>query len=305
MDTNLATASVYTNNSQLDQIKLAAKQDEKGALKQVAKQFETVFLQMVLKSMRQANEAFKSDLSNSDQMNFYQDMFDQQLSSSLGGKGFGIAEMLEKQLSGANNVHDTLADRLAVVNHQQQHNEKVPSATQPVQALTHTNSPTKTQFDNPRDFVKYLWEQSKTAAKKLGLKPDVLLAQAALETGWGKKISQDGQGASSHNLFNIKADSSWKKDKVVVNTLEYKAGVAAKQQDHFRKYQSFEESFSDYVNFLTTNPRYQQALNQVADAKSYLSELQAAGYATDPNYADKILNIIQSKGFQSMINGLR
>jgi flagellar protein FlgJ len=150
-------------------------------------------------------------------------------------------------------------------------------------------------FETPADFVATLLPLAQRLAPEIGVDPRVLVAQAALETGWGRHISQDSSGRNSRNLFNIKADSSWQGERVGVSTLEYRGGVAVRESAAFRAYGSFEQSFEDYVSFLQQNPRYRQALEQAADPEAYLQELQAAGYATDPAYAKKIGRIFDSE----------
>jgi peptidoglycan hydrolase FlgJ len=146
--------------------------------------------------------------------------------------------------------------------------------------------------ESPEAFVRELWPHAERAGAALGVAPEVLLAQSALETGWGRHVIPRGDGSSSHNLFGIKADTRWNGDRVQVNTLEYVNGVPEQQRAAFRAYQSPAESFADYVDFLQRNPRYRGALAQGSDAEGYLRGLQSAGYATDPAYADKILDIL-------------
>ena len=146
--------------------------------------------------------------------------------------------------------------------------------------------------ESPTDFVRQLWPHAREAARELGVAPEVLIAQAALETGWGRRMIQRADGGNSFNLFGIKADSSWQGDRAQVATIEYVGGVAERQRASFRAYSGLGESFSDYVQFLRSNPRYRQALEQVQDSESFVRGLQDAGYATDPNYADKILRIL-------------
>ncbi len=133
------------------------------------------------------------------------------------------------------------------------------------------------------------------AAKKLNLDPDVLIAQAALETGWGKHLIHDAKGNNSFNLFNIKATDSWQGKKVTVSTLEYDKGVAKKENANFRSYNSYAESFADYVKLISESPRYEKAKSLVNNAADYLDALQEGGYATDPQYADKIKNLLKSE----------
>ncbi|MGL5408494.1 MAG: flagellar assembly peptidoglycan hydrolase FlgJ, partial [Shewanella sp.] len=153
---------------------------------------------------------------------------------------------------------------------------------------------TPTRFNSPAEFVKHLMPLAKKAAQKMGLHPAVLVAQAALESSWGKRVITDPQGGMSYNLFGIKADPRWQGAKAVVSTLEYEQGVAARQKAAFRSYDSFEESFNDYVDFISQGPRYQQALAKVSEPSHYFDALQRAGYATDPHYASKLKKILQS-----------
>jgi flagellar protein FlgJ len=129
------------------------------------------------------------------------------------------------------------------------------------------------------------------AAKELGVEPKVIIAQAALETGWGRSLIKNSNGGNSFNVFNIKADKGWQGKQAQVATLEFEDGIAKKVNAGFRAYTSFQESFQDYVSFIKSNPRYDNALKQVGNAEHYMHELQRAGYATDPNYADKVMNI--------------
>jgi len=138
------------------------------------------------------------------------------------------------------------------------------------------------------DFVEKLWPWAMEAAKRLGLKPQALIAQAALETGWGQHLMRKTDGSPSNNLFGIKADKRWGGDRVSVDTLEFEQGVSVKKRAHFRSYDSFRQSFEDYVNFLQSSPRYRGALSATADTGRYFTALQEAGYATDPEYARKI-----------------
>ncbi|WP_454009932.1 flagellar assembly peptidoglycan hydrolase FlgJ [Aeromonas sp. Marseille-Q7275] len=149
-------------------------------------------------------------------------------------------------------------------------------------------------FDSPEEFVERLMPLAKKAADKLGLSPAVLVAQAALESGWGKRVIKDGEGQMSHNLFGIKADPRWEGPKAVVSTLEYEQGVASRQKAAFRSYESFEESFNDYVDFLTSGSRYKGALAKVDSPDRYFEALQQAGYATDPQYASKLKQVLRS-----------
>lgn len=178
------------------------------------------------------------------------------------------------------------------------------ASTTPVvrpQAVNQTDYPAR--FDTPEQFIDMLMPVAQSVAGDLGVDPKVLLAQAALETGWGKHLIQRGEGGSSHNLFNIKADRRWGGDRVAANTLEFRNGIPQRETAAFRAYGSYEESFRDYVAFLQGSPRYQQALEAVADPYDYLRQLQQAGYATDPRYAEKISNILDGELLASRPTG--
>ena len=137
-------------------------------------------------------------------------------------------------------------------------------------------------------------EPAQKVQEKLGVPFEVVIAQAALETGWGQKIIQDQNGSSSNNLFNIKADSRWSGDKVQKDTLEFEHGAMVKKSEPFRMYQTLNDSVNDYINFLSTSERYQDALQGSSNVEHFLQGLQKAGYATDPQYADKILGTLKT-----------
>ena len=145
-----------------------------------------------------------------------------------------------------------------------------------------------------RDFVALLRPHAEQAARELNINPDVLIAQAALETGWGKQVIHTRQGDNSFNLFNIKAGSQWQGDSVRVSTLEYQQGMPHYERASFRKYNSYAESFADYVRLIQNNPRYQPALAAGKNSPAYAEALQRAGYATDPDYASKIKRLLNS-----------
>jgi flagellar protein FlgJ len=144
-------------------------------------------------------------------------------------------------------------------------------------------------FNEPKDFVSALIEPAKSVQEKIGVPFQVIIAQAALETGWGQKIIKDQNGSSSNNLFNIKADNRWAGDKITKDTLEFEQGAMIKKSEPFRMYESLSDSVDDYIDFLSTSERYKEALQGASNVEHFLQGLQKAGYATDPQYADKIL----------------
>lgn len=158
------------------------------------------------------------------------------------------------------------------------------------QTLNHSTEKTPV-FESKEDFIESVKPFALKAAQSLGVHPGVLIAQAALETGWGKYFGQDHNGKPSFNLFGIKADTRWSGDSVSTTTIEFSQGLPEKVRQNFRAYDSIKESFNDYVKFVQDNPRYQKALENNDDPKGYLENLHQGGYATDPNYADKIHSI--------------
>lgn len=265
------TTPVYTDFGSLVELRASARENPDAALHDVARQFESIYLKMMLKSMREAS--FGDPLFDSQGGEVYRDMFDNQLALQMSqGKGLGLAEMLVKQLR-QNKAMDSTAAVTAV--------SDVPGKTQ--------------QFSSPDAFIQQLMPQAEKAAQQLGTTAQVLLAQAALETGWGKHVLPGADGSTSFNLFNIKADSTWEGKHTVKNTLEYQQGIAAPTQATFRAYDSYAESFEDYVNFIKENPRYQDAVANASDAQTYINKVHDAGYATDPAYADKWLQILQQR----------
>jgi len=292
----------------------ASSDASKAALKKAAAQFEAIFTQMLLKGMRKANEAFEDKESpfNSSSVKFFEEMHDQQLSSELSSNGsLGLADLIVQQLSPDAKTYmpssvirtsnNFFSDQRAGTElpYQQHKKEIIPLTENKVTEEAKLND-NKANFDTAEDFVSTVWEHAKTAAKKIGLNPAVMVAQAALETGWGKHVINKSDGGSSNNLFNIKSDKSWEGDKASKITLEFEQGTPVKKQASFRAYDSIKDSVNDFVDFLTQNPRYKEALQNTAKPNDFLDSLQKAGYATDPNYADKIKRVLNSSELKNM-----
>lgn len=350
-----SSAQVYTDLNGMQNLKALAHHDKNAALKEVAHQFESVMVQMMMKSMRQANAVFsEGNPLNSNEGQMYQDMFDNQLSISLTqGRGMGIAAALLRQIQGRyGNAEPKSADATSVdtsVNT----SANTPAHTSPgiagaaalaqaaldsrdrlralgsldagitqggngddtyEQMLALMSAPESSvpRFDasamlsstfdgSPEQFVSALMPVAETISAKLGVDSRVLLSQAALETGWGEKVIHHADGSSSFNFFNIKADSNWRGAVVTVPTVEYRDGVAVREQAAFRAYNSPQESFSDYAQLISNNPRYQHALASAADPRAYVQALQRAGYATDPHYAQKVLSVLASDSLQAPV----
>jgi flagellar protein FlgJ len=169
----------------------------------------------------------------------------------------------------------------------------VESSLQQQENVTVDQSSQQLDFSSPQAFVKSVMPYAQKAAAMLGAAPAVLVAQAALETGWGQKAIRREDGSSSFNLFNIKADHRWQGDSISVNTLEYEQDLPVQRRAAFRAYESVAESFNDFVSFLKNSSRYKDALASSNDSANFLHNLQQAGYATDPRYAEKVLNVLK------------
>lgn len=310
----------------LDSLRKGALGNDKDALKEVAKQFESLFTDMLMKSMREANAAFESDNPmNNNYTQYYRDMQDKQMSADLSQSGsLGLADVIVKQLSNdggnympaaslqgdSNPLSNIKRNDLSALSTAQPagiSDDKAIGSTTPlgtVDGIDKAQGVTDQQynkgFSGPEGFIAALLPFADSAGKKLNVSPKVLLAQAALETGWGQKVSNTADGSSSHNLFNIKADKRWDGPTASVDTLEFRDGVAKRENHQFRSYQDFESSFNDFANFLKSGDRYSGALKNSADSAQFLNGLQEAGYATDPNYASKIQNIMKNKRFDGI-----
>lgn len=304
MSAPLTAAGVYTDLQGLQAVRLRAGDDEAGTLRFAAQQFEALFIQMMLKSAREAQTG--DGLLDSEEGDFYQDLHDKQMGIHLAqGQGIGIAELLVQQLS-----HDRATAGAAAQGETVEHVRRIEdylARRVPVRAAApavNESKPTaEAVLGTPQAFVEQLLPQAREAASALGVDPAVLLAQAALETGWGRAVSRHADGRSSHNLFNIKADARWDGERVRVSTVEYRDGVALRQQAEFRAYASYAESFADYVAFLRDSSRYRPALENAADGARYVSELARAGYATDPRYAEKINGIVAGEPLRRALAG--
>lgn len=313
-----SSAFVYTDVQGLAGLRRQAQQKSPEAIREAAKQFEAVFIQMMLKSMRAAS-ASEGGIMDNDQSRLYQDMFDQQIALTLAQQGkLGVADMMVKQLGGeaagaaTRPISPTaLGDPLAMLRQVERirANVAMPAAAQPATAASARNpypaSDAPFEPSSPAAFVRRMWPHAQDAARQLGVAPEVLIAQAAHETGWGKSVPRFGDGRTSHNLFGIKAHGGWQGERVVNSTLEFVNGAAVRQRDGFRAYGSYAESFTDYVNFLQVNPRYGEALSVVKDGAAYLRALQRAGYATDPAYARKIQGLINGPVFEDALGSLK
>ena len=292
MTSPIAGNGVYTDFQGLSELRSRVRANSEDTLREVAGQFEALFIQMMLKSMRDAG--LGEGLLDSEHTKTYQTMFDKQISIDLSkGKGLGLAEMMVRQLSRAGVENGGAQPELAPQSPRFQ--ALVPPATGVPAAVQTSAAPAANSDwspDSPQAFVAQLWPHAERTARSLRIAPEALIAQAALETGWGKHVMRRADGHSSFNLFGIKADARWTGERVTSETIEFRDGLMRKERATFRAYASLAEGLADYADFLQSNPRYQEALNKAGDAVGFAQALAAAGYATDPDYARKINKII-------------
>ncbi|VTT27969.1 Peptidoglycan hydrolase flgJ [Klebsiella pneumoniae] len=295
----------------LDTLKLKAGGSESPqALRAAAKQMEGIFVQVMLKSMRDAG--FKDGLMHSQASEMYTSMHDQQLAQDLAQKSqLGFADMIVRQMGGEGEDPPGQAQRIAApapgpysLTHAP---VSAPSATTGAQATPLSAIAARSSSSQP--FISRLLRPALQAAQSSGIHPHLILAQAALESGWGKREILTAEGKPSHNLFGIKATGDWQGKTTEITTTEYINGTPQKIKAAFRVYDSYAESLSDYARLLKNNPRYQRVA-QSSSAEQGAHALQAGGYATDPAYANKLINIIQqvkgniTQGVQAYKNDL-
>jgi flagellar protein FlgJ len=266
----------YADFQGLDRLRASAARQDPQALREAAQQFEGLFTAMMLKSMREAS--LGSGLGDSEETKTYQDMYDQQLALQMAhGKGLGLADMLMQQLTRSQSAHGA-ASTSAV---------SAPGGTAPVAAAgTATEPATSAQRAS---FVRSIEPLAQAAGNSLGVAPDTLIAQAALETGWGRNMPADSSGRSSSNLFGVKATDSWRGASVQASTTEFDQGTPSSTQAAFRSYDNAAQSVGDYVSLLRGSARFAGALGTGSDAQAFGSGLQRGGYATDPDYVNKLV----------------
>jgi len=322
----------------LSDLRAAAKSNPREGLKAAAQQFEAYFLQMVMKSMRDATS--QDGLFDSDQTRLYTSMLDQQMSQSLSAKGsMGFAKLIEAQLArtlpaedgtGAPRLPGAAGDAAPPSAASPATSPDVLPATPATPAAPATpavapaaanagagNVPPATAAEAidalaalaadwdeqaPRDYVSRMWPHAVEAAKSLGVPPHFLVAHAALESGWGRHEPRLADGSPSFNLFGVKAGRRWEGSTVDAMTTEFINGVGAASRERFRAYASYGESFRDYASLLRSNPRFASVLG-VTDGTEFARKLQQTGYATDPMYADKLARIIHGTTLRQALLG--
>ena len=273
---SIANANNYNDPNGLASLKKDSNSPE--ALRAVAQQVDALFLQMMLKSMRDASAA--AGEAGSTEMDRYQDLFDKQIALTISQhQTRGLGALLTRQLGGA-------------------------PAAGPAAPAAPASSPPPTSMQSASEFVGWVMPSIRAAAQALGVNPLAMLAQAALETGWGRRMARTADGRPSLNLFGIKADDGWAGPRAAANTVEYSGGVATQRQAAFRAYGSIEASVEDFAELLKSSPRYRHAVAAGTDVRAYAEGLGRSGYATDPAYAAKLNDILQSETLRTAVKGI-
>ncbi len=331
MESHVNVAKTFGSLLQPNQLNTLTGLTKSSSLVDAVQKFEAFFIQSMLKSMRSAS--LSTGLLDSDKSNFYQDWHDQQLAGNLASKEtFAVAKLLRKQFPGNNKSpipstslgSDALFKRssFAAIGRS---NDSADATVVASLGATATNGidPVKTKLkqlvtkkisentkvshssdiSTPQQFVQQVYPYAKQAASKLNTSADVLVAIAALETGWGAHTPKANSGQESFNYFGIKA-KNWQGQTVTNMTQEFDGEKMIMIKDNFRAYQSPADSFNDFVDFLLTNPRYEDAVSHSSDSKAFVAELQKAGYATDPNYAKKVNSILNGSILKNAIYSL-
>ncbi len=297
---DLSDNKLAFDSKSLDGLKQSAKDNSPESIKAAAKQFEALFMNMMLKSMRQAGG--QDGAFDNEQTRTYTSMLDQQLSQSMANRGIGLADALVRQLTN-NAVSQALQTDDATAGNGVGMSGSIAGNARGISSyldnLKFEQQPAtaaKASFSGPahvREFQEKLSADAEAASKATGIPAKFMLGQAALESGWGRREIKTVDGSTSHNIFGMKATSKWKGKTVDAVTTEYVNGVAYRKVEKFKAYDSYADAFKDYAKLLTKNPRYENVIANAKDATSFAVGLQKAGYATDPQYANKLTKIIK------------
>lgn len=282
----------------VDALRRTTRNSPQDGLKQVSRQFEAMFMQMVLKSMREATPS--DGMFDSQQEKMYTSMLDQQLAQNLSGRGLGLAEAMQAQLSRA---VDPSLQQAAPLNRMPPPGQHDAPGSPPPAVVQNLSLYDAADYRSGRagagnaqsqvdQFLARMGASAQAASRASGVPSQLILAQAALESGWGKREIKGADGSASHNLFGIKAGKAWRGPVVEAVTTEYVDGVPRQTKALFRAYASYDEAFTDYARFLTSNPRYAQVV-AARDPAEAAHGLQRAGYATDPQYGEKLVRILK------------
>lgn len=330
MSVDAVRSQAYTDLQSLSDLKRQARANDPAALRETARQFETLFAKMMLQSMRQASAG--DELFDSQESQMYRGMFDDQMALEVTkGRGLGVADMMVQQLmrtqvtqqaaaagdAGHTSLTKSQEGAAGIALSDRDHTgslslrPQAAPASAAMPARSAAPEPTKTQESAAVEaptaalssrpaagsraaFLESIMPAATKAAQALGVSPRSIIAQAALETGWGRSMPRDANGQPSLNLFGIKATPSWRGASVASETSEFVDGQATRQVERFRAYESIDASFADHARLLSNSSRYAAALNSGDDTHAYARALQRGGYATDPNYARKLVAVAES-----------
>jgi len=274
-----SSPAVAFDNRSLGQLRSAAAQDPKAAVREAAKQFESLFMQELLKSMRATT--MSSGMLDNEGTKLGTEMLDQQFAGQLAGLRGGLSEAIQRQLERQMGLSP---GPIPVAR----------SANSTPQPLDRLDKPVRIPERSAAGFVQQHQQAALAAERATGIPAAFMVAQAAHETGWGRKEIRHPDGSSANNLFGIKAGAGWSGPVAEVTTTEYINGQPRKVVAKFRAYASHAESFADYARLMKESPRYQPVLAKARDAGAFAQGLQKAGYATDPAYADKLTRVINT-----------
>lgn len=285
----------------LNNLKQAARENSPEAIKEVAKQFEAIFMNMMLKSMREASP--QDSPFDNEQSRTFTTMLDQQLTTNLSSKGLGLADILARQLSKGGYTADNAMEQAVTdkTTSPDTHSNLRPDLTgnpflnNIANTLKQNNAGTQPSALNGSAtyFKNRMASHAETASQSTGIPAHLMLGQAALESGWGKREIKAADGTPSNNLFGIKATGNWNGKVVEATTTEYVHGIKQKRIEKFRAYDSYADSFKDFANLMQNNPRYENVMENLHSPHGYAQAMQKAGYATDPDYATKLASVIQ------------
>ncbi|MCX0499818.1 flagellar assembly peptidoglycan hydrolase FlgJ [Erwinia billingiae] len=289
-DSQSLMGAAYDSRS-LNNLKREASGDPKTHAREVAKQVEGMFVQMMLKSMRQALP--QDGLLSTEQTRLYTSMYDQQIGQQIASKGLGLADMMVKQMEQAAPL-DEKAGTVPMLLDKGFINTLPPLAMEQLvrKAVPRLPASDPTMSGDSSDFISQLSQPAKMASAESGIPHHLILAQAALESGWGQRQIRTAEGKPSYNVFGIKASANWQGKTTEITTTEYENGEAKKVKAKFRVYDSYFDALNDYVKLIANNPRY-SAVTTASTPEQGAKALQEAGYATDPKYAQKLVGMIQ------------
>lgn len=295
---SLSSSSGLAADAQsLGNLKMEAGKSTPAAIQETAKQFESLFMRELIKSMREASAATKSGMMDNPGSDMGTDLLDQQFAVQMSGQPGGLSELIAQQLT---RQMGAAAEAKAGAASGTGNTASAVGAAAPTprksaaEAYRATAASSHKPTDSQSRFVQQHSDVANKVEKATGIPASFMLGQAGHETGWGQHEIKVKGGAPSYNLFGIKAGAGWTGKVAEVTTTEYVNGVSQKRVARFRAYNSYEDSFKDYSRLISESPRYAKAREQTGSAYAFASGLQKAGYATDPEYANKLSRAINT-----------